>query len=103
MLDYIEKRDYIRMEVDCPARLNFEGIEPMEACVKDLSATGLLIWLKIPVQAGSVGSVSLVPGKKITPPLNAEIEVIRCEPAAEDPQYYSVACSIKTISKVNAA
>ena len=103
MLDYIEKRDYIRMAIDCTARIEFQGIEPLEATVKDLSATGLLMQVDTPIPSGSIGNVSLIPGKNITPPLQAEIEIVRCIPSEEDPSLYSVACTIKEIHKVNAA
>lgn len=103
MLDYIEKRDYIRMTVDCAARINLQGIEPLAAIVKDLSANGVLLWVDTQIPSGSLGTVSILPGKNITPPLSAEIEVIRCEPRKEDPTTYEAACSIKEIQKVNAA
>jgi hypothetical protein len=103
MLDYIEKRDYIRMTVDCAARINLEGIEPLSAIVKDLSANGVLLWVDTKIPSGSIGTVSILPGKNITPPLSAEIEVIRCEPSEEDPATFAAACTIKEIQKVNAA
>lgn len=103
MLDYIEKRDYIRMEVDCAARIQLDGIEPISAIVKDLSATGVLMWLDAQIPSGSIGTVSILPGKNITPPLTAEIEVIRCEPLKEDPTTFAAACSIKEILKTDAA
>ncbi len=103
MLEYIEKRDYIRMEVDCTARLNFQGIEPIEACLKDLSATGLLMLVKVPIPSGSVGNVSVAPGNNITPPLQVEVEIIRCDAVPGDPSMYALACSIREIQKVDAA
>ena len=103
MLDYIEKRDYIRMAIDCKARIEFQGIEPLEATIKDLSATGLLMEVGAPIPSGSIGSVSVIPGKNITPPLHAEIEIVRCLPAKDNPSVYMAACTIKEIHKVNAA
>ncbi len=103
MLEYIEKRDYIRMEVDCAARIELDGIEPLSAIVKDLSATGVLLWVDTKIPSGSVGTVSILPGKNITPPLSAEIEIIRCEPLSNDPTTFAAACSIKEILKTDAA
>ena len=40
--DYDEKRDFVRMGVDCPALISIEGEETTHhAVVKDLSAIGL--------------------------------------------------------------
>ena len=103
MLDYIEKRDYIRMSVDCAARISLDGIEPISAIVKDLSANGVLLWIDSPIPSGSIGMVNILPGKNITPPLSAEIEVIRCEPLKEKPSTYAAACTIREILKTNAA
>lgn len=103
MLEYLEKRDYIRMSVDCAARINLEGLDPLPAIVKDLSATGLLLWVEAKIPSGSIGNVSILPGKNITPPLSAEIEVIRCEPLEDNPNVYAAACSIKEILNTNAA
>lgn len=103
MLDYIEKRDYLRMEVDCAASILLQGLEPLSAIVKDLSATGILMWVDSPIPSGSLGTVSILPGKNITPPLTAEVEVIRCEPLAADPSTYAAACSIREILNIDAA
>ena len=91
------------MEVDCAARIQLEGIEPLAAIVKDLSATGLLLWLDSKIPSGSLATVSILPGKNITPPLTAEIEIIRCEPLKEDPTTFAAACSIREIMKTDAA
>ena len=103
MLEFLEKRDYIRMAVDCAAQINLEGLDSLPAIVKDLSATGLLMWVEAKIPSGSVGTVSILPGKNITPPLSAEIEVIRCEPLEDKPKVYAAACSIKEILNTNAA
>ena len=104
MLEYLEKRDYMRMAVDCAANLNLSGSdESIPAIVKDLSATGVLLWVNQQFDAGMRGTVSILPGKNITPPLSAEIEIVRCEPLEEDPTTFAAACQIKEILKVNAA
>jgi hypothetical protein len=103
MLEFLEKRDYIRMAVDCAARIELEGVDPVPAIVKDLSATGLLMWVETKIPSGSIGNVSILPGKNITPPLSAEIEVIRCEALEDNPKVFAAACSIKEILKTNAA
>ena len=103
MLEYLEKRDYIRMEVDCAARIELEGLEPLAAIVKDLSATGVLMWVDSKIPSGSLGTISILPGKNITPPLAAQVEIIRCEPLEENPSTFAAACSIREIFKTDAA
>jgi len=98
-----EKRDYLRMSVDCPASIELQGVEPISAIVKDLSATGVLLWIDSKIPSGSFGLISIHPGKNITPPLTAEIEIIRCEPLADDAKTFAAACSIKEIKKSDAA
>ena len=103
MLEYAEKRDYIRMDVDCAAQIQLEGLDPLPGIVKDLSATGVLMWVDTKIPSGSIGMVSILPGKNITPPLSASIEVIRCEPLESDPTTFAAACTITEILKTNAA
>jgi len=103
MLEYIEKRDFIRMGMDCAAKIEFQGIEPIDAVVKDLSATGLSMWVDSPIPSGSMGTVSIAPGNNLTPPLRAEIEIIRCDQLTDQQGIYSLACIIKDMLKTNAA
>jgi len=102
-LEYMEKRDYIRMKVDCAARIELEGLEPLSAIVKDLSATGLLMWIDTKIPSGSLGTAVILPGKNITPPLTAEIEIIRCDLLDDDPGLFAAACAIREILKTDAA
>ena len=96
MLDYAEKRDFPRMSVDCAARFRANGSgEISNAIVKDLSGGGMLIWTDEPVDPGSRINIVVVPGKTITPPLHAELQVVRCSPIEMDTDAsYSVACTI---------
>ncbi len=105
MLEYIEKRGFIRMEINCAAKIEFQGIEPVEAVVKDLSATGMQIWVNSPIPEGCVGTVRIEPDNNLTPPLQADIEIIRCEALADQPNTYAAACTIKQMlnDKTNAA
>ncbi|PLY14389.1 MAG: PilZ domain-containing protein [Sedimenticola sp.] len=99
MLDYSEKRDYPRMSVDCAARFRANGADAVRnAIVKDLSGGGMLIWTDEPVEAGSRLSIVVVPGKNITPPLHAELEVVRCAPLEMDTDpTFSIACTISKL------
>jgi hypothetical protein len=95
MLEYSEKRDFPRMAVECPAQFRLEGSDKVDgAIVKDLSGGGVLLWVDQAVEAGSELSIMVMPGKNITPPLHAKLEVIRCFPLEEEEGTYAAACSI---------
>ncbi len=95
MIDYKEKRDFYRMAMDCTAEYKVNGSgKKSKAVVKDLSSGGLLLWIKQEVKPGSQISIMLQPGSDITPPLNAKVEVIRCDPLANEEGTYAAACSM---------
>ncbi len=99
MQEYAEKRDFPRMVVNCDAKLIQEGSgETYEAFVKDLSGSGLLIWVDRTVETGSILSIEIKPGSDITPPLSARIKVIRCQPMDDaEAGRFSVACQIEKV------
>ncbi len=95
MIEYMEKRDFHRMALDCTAKIQVNGSgETDEAMVKDLSSGGILLWIKRQVEPGSQLSIKLQPGTDITPPLRAKAEVIRCDPVDEEPDTFAAACSM---------
>lgn len=99
MQDYSEKRDFYRMALNCKARYRVEGGSAVEqATVKDLSAGGLQLQTTSEVDAGATLNVEIQPGKSITPPLHAVVEVIRCAAGSEG---YTVACSIERMLPVD--
>lgn len=95
MMEYREKRDFHRMTLDCSAEYKLNGSgKKSKAIVKDLSSGGLLLWIKEKIKPGSQISVLVKPGKDITPPLNARVEVIRCDPLEHEKETYAAACSM---------
>ncbi len=95
MMEYQEKRDFYRMTMDCTAEYKVNGSGKMsKGILKDLSSGGLLLWIKEEVKPGSQISVLLKPGKDITPPLNAKVEVVRCDPLENEKDTYAAACSM---------
>ncbi|MEJ2530001.1 MAG: PilZ domain-containing protein [Gammaproteobacteria bacterium] len=95
MMGYKEKRDFFRMTMDCTAEYKVNGSgKKSKAIVKDLSSGGLLLWIKQKVKPGSHISIELKPGKDITPPLNAKVEVVRCDPLENEKDTYAAACSM---------
>jgi len=96
MIDYSEKRDFLRMSIECPARYRVEGATQVTpAVVQNLSGNGVLLLTEQPLPAASRLALEVLPGKIITPPLAAYVQVIRCDPTAEGS--FSVACSIERI------
>lgn len=96
MLAYSERRNFPRMDVECPARYRVEGdSDSAAAIVRNLSGGGLLMTTDRVLAPESRVSIIVLPGKSITPPLSAVVEVISCD-ALEGDQAGSflVACSL---------
>ena len=94
MQDFSEKRDFYRMAVNCDARYrNVTSDIVGKAVVKDLSAGGVQLLTEDEVELGSKLNVEVIPGKDITPPLHAVVEVTRCTP--EEGGGFITACSIE--------
>ncbi len=98
MLDYREKRNYPRMQVDCPARIRLNGDPDAQgAIVKDLSGGGLLLWLDQALGEDQEFDITVEPGTDLTPPLQARLKVVRCTALAEGEGSFAVACRIARI------
>ena len=79
--DYEEKRDFIRMRLDCPAQCR--GLDSGEEFVgqaRDLSGTGLRLELSRSVPLGALLEVHVEPAKAVVEPLHPIVEVMRAEP-----------------------
>jgi hypothetical protein len=76
--DYSEKRDFMRMEVECPMTFRIQGEDTLhQGVARDLSASGLSILCQREVAEGSLLEVNVQPEKSIVPPLQATCEVMR--------------------------
>ena len=76
--DYPEKRDFIRMAVECPMTFCIEGeTEVHKGTARDLSASGLSVLCQKEIAEGTVLEVNIQPEKAIVPPLQATCEVVR--------------------------
>jgi hypothetical protein len=96
MFEYSEKRDFLRMNVDCPGRYRAPGADQVRpAVVRNLSATGVLLVTDEPVDTDAELALEITPGKTITPPLAAYVKVLRCD-TGEDGRY-ALACSMVRI------
>ena len=94
MQDYNEKRNYPRMAIECPASFQVVDGEGGGAIVKNLSGGGLLMWLDRQIEADSEMKIEIKPVNDITPPMVADVKVVRCTPAADAEGRFSVACQI---------
>ncbi|MCB1787140.1 MAG: PilZ domain-containing protein [Chromatiaceae bacterium] len=97
MQDYREKRNYPRMTIDCPARFQLVDGQGGGAIVKNLSGGGLLMWVDGDVAEDSVIKLEIKPVSDITPPMIAEVRVLRCTPVGENEGSFAVACQINRI------
>ncbi len=88
-----DNRSFRRMAVEAMAEVTMPGLEGVELCrVGDLSAVGLLLWTDKTLAEGALLDVKINPGHPITPPLEAEVEVIRTQ--SEEDGSNQVACRI---------
>jgi len=92
--DYSDKRNYPRMQVECPARFKIAGGDGGGAVVKNLSGGGLLVWIDREIASGSLLTMEIRPINDITPPMVAEVRVLRSTPVGEEGSSFAVACQI---------
>ena len=93
---YAERRKFLRMSVDCPARFRIAGSSRLSAAiVKNLSASGMLILSEQELDPGTQLAVEIMPGKTIPPPLSAEARVLRTLPTETGD--FNIACSFERI------
>lgn len=91
--NYDEKRDYYRMTVDCPVRFApVGGTHYTEGLCRNFSAGGIQFVSSTSVSLNQLLDVNITPTMSVVPPLNAIIEVIRCDP---DTQGFIIAGVIK--------
>lgn len=96
MLAHDEKRDYIRMEVDCDITYKPANSQAIKTgrCTT-LSGAGVSFLADQAFDAGLAMEVSIIPKTSITPPMTAFIEVVRS--VKRDDNQYEIAASIKSI------
>ena len=97
MQDYDEKRNYPRMAIESPASFEIVGSGAGGAIVKNLSGGGILMWVEQEVEPGAELKIEIKPVNDITPPMKAELKVLRCTPVLEAEGSFAVACEISRI------
>ncbi len=96
MQEYNEKRDYIRMDVDCDVNYKLADSDELKTgkCT-NLSGAGMSFITESPYSTGLAMKVNVLPKNSVTPPMTAFIEVVRCIP--QDDGTFEVAASIKSL------
>lgn len=96
MITHDEKRDYIRMDINC--EMTYKPVNATESktgvCV-NLSGAGISFIADQNFDVGLAMEVSIIPSNTITPPMTAYVEVVRC--AKQSDNQYEIAAIIKSI------
>lgn len=96
MLTHDEKRDFIRMQVDCEITYRQpDGQEKQMGRCKSISGAGISFIAQQNYAVGLAMEVSISPKTNITPPMTAFIEVVRTSKLEEGS--YEIAAIIKSI------
>ncbi len=91
-----EKRDFIRMQSHCRMQFRMADREDfLEASCINISGSGILFLTGQPLEPGKAAEVFIDLENRLTPPLTAYIEIIRCESIKNGE--YEIAGSIKGI------
>lgn len=81
--EYDEKRNFIRMCMDCPMSFTRYDGSVHSALARDLSGSGLGFVTDQALTLGEVLAVQVVPQQAVVAPLRAEVEVARVQPVTE--------------------
>lgn len=90
--EYSEKRDYIRLNVDCDVYYQSEGGKEHCGQGRDLSAGGLMFEVEEEFPVGTKLQVRIHPRNNLTPPLETTVEVLRIE--GSGPGHFVVGCQM---------
>ena len=94
--DYDEKRNFRRIEVECPGRYRREGeSEFVAATVCNLSGGGIALRVERELPVDSLLEVQVVPEQPLMPPLHARVEVVRADGGGAE--YYEYGTVIREI------
>ena len=96
MLEYDEKRDYIRMDVDCDITYRLaDASDIQQGRCTSISGAGVSFIASQAFEAGKAMEVTVLPAKAITPPMTAFIEIVRSTKQPDGS--YEIAATIKSI------
>lgn len=93
MINYAEKRDFMRMPIDCSMRFSEVGDErEFEGKVINLSDRGILFTSRQKFEVGNLLTLVLTAGHTDAP-MHATVKVTR---VISNPVHYEVACIIRS-------
>ncbi len=96
MLEYDEKRNYIRMEIDCDITYRLADSDELHhGRCSSISGAGVSFIANQVVDPGKAMEINVVPKNTLTPSMTAFIEVIRS--TQQDDGSYEIAGTIKSI------
>jgi len=96
MIPSEDKRYFSRMPTNCKLAYKPVGANsPLAGSCINLSGSGILFRSSWPMDPGKAIEVQIRPSYKITPPLTAFVEVVRCSATADSG--YEIAGAIKGI------
>lgn len=85
---YTEKRDYMRMELDCPVKYSdTAGLRTREGQCLNLSAKGIAFEATEDFPVGAKLTVHVAPKLAVTPPFSATVKILRTERQNEKRNY----------------
>ena len=96
MLTHDERRDYIRMDVNCEITYKLADSSDLKTGLcSTLSGSGISFIADQAFDPGLAMEVSINPKNNITPPMTAYVEVVRC--SQRHGNEYEIAAIIKSI------
>ena len=84
--DFDEKRDFFRVDVDTEIRVSIDGKEEIGQ-VKNLSGRGMMFISEAELEKESIAEVKINPETAITPPLHANVRIVRVIKQRRGPGY----------------
>lgn len=96
MLEYDEKRNYIRMEIDCDVTYKLADSEEIHhGRCSSISGAGVAFIADRSFDPGKAMEINVIPKNTVTPSMTAFIEVIRSTDQGNGS--YEIAATIKSI------
>lgn len=84
--DYDEKRDFFRVDVDTEITISVGDMEE-KGQVKNLSGRGMMFIAESELEKESIVEVKINPETAITPPLHANVRIVRVIKQRRGPGY----------------
>ncbi len=95
MIDYAEKRDFLRMPIDCELQFGRVGDDRrLQGNVINLSSKGILFTSQERFSEGTALDIVLTPSNSETPPMNARVVVSR---VTDNNALFEIACEIENV------